>query len=58
MLQDYKPIQYDEIPHDFNQSTHFITQVAPVDKGDHIFIGVQVHELELEDDENIDEDIF
>jgi hypothetical protein len=39
-----KPIVWDEIPA-FDESTQYITQRAPVDEGDRIFIGVEVHDL-------------
>lgn len=48
MLQDYKPITYEQIP-DFDQQTHAVYQLGPVDRGEDIYIGIRVEELELED---------
>jgi hypothetical protein len=48
MLQDYKPITYEQIP-DFDQQTHAVYQLDPVDRGEDIYIGIRVEELELED---------
>jgi hypothetical protein len=39
-----KPIIYAEIP-DFNQEIQAVFQLAPVDMGDHIFIGVEVRDV-------------
>lgn len=53
--EGFKPIEYEKIPEDFDQTTHYITQDKPIDKGDYIFVGIDMHELEIEDDE-FDED--
>lgn len=55
MLQGYKFIIYENIPKDFNQTTHYVEQTKPIDKGDHIKIGIKINELDLEDEE-FDED--
>lgn len=55
ILPNYKPIEYGEIPKDFNQETHYITQKLPSDEGDYIFIGVDIHELILDDEEFIED---
>ena len=39
-----KPIVYAEIP-EFDQTTQAVFQVAPVDMGDYIFIGVEVRDV-------------
>lgn len=39
-----KPIIYAPIP-DFDQETQAVYQTEPVDKGDHIEIGVEVRDL-------------
>lgn len=50
-----KPVIYADVP-EFDQTTHYVIQTAPVDMGDHIFAGVEIRELEI-DDEPIDEDM-
>lgn len=44
---------YEDIPKDFDESTQYITQKKPDEKEDHIFIGIEIHELEV--DENAEE---
>lgn len=56
-LEGYKPIRYERIPDGFNQETHYVEQSNPTDEDDHIYVGIEVHELELEDDD-FDEDIL
>lgn len=56
-IEGYKPIYYAEIPEGFDQTTHYIIQTSPVDKKDYIFVGIETHELEIEDEE-FDEDVF
>lgn len=48
-LDGYKLVEYADIP-DFDQSAEYVSQVKPVDQGDHIFVGVEIHELENVDD--------
>ena len=43
-----KPIFYGEIP-EFNQETHGAFQLEPVEHYDHIFIGVEIRELEIDE---------
>lgn len=43
-----KPIEYAEIP-EFDQEFQAVFEKEPVDKGDHIFVGVEVREVELDD---------
>ena len=50
MLQDYKPIEYERLPIDFNQETHYVTQTKPVEEDNHIYIGIEIHELETKDE--------
>lgn len=59
-LDGFKPVVYAEIPADFDQTTQYVTQVAPVDKGDSIFVGIEVHELppDLNEGEGFDENIL
>lgn len=51
-LDGYKPVKYAEIPTDFDQTTHYIVQSAPVETEDNIFVGIELHELELAEDDN------
>jgi hypothetical protein len=44
-----KPIVWDEIPA-FDEATQYIIQRDPVDEGNRIFIGVEVHELPPQDE--------
>lgn len=50
-----KPVVYEDVPL-FDQTTHYVVQQPPVDAGNHIFMGVEVRELEI-DDEPMDEDM-
>lgn len=50
-------MKYAEIPEEFNQNTHFIKQSDPEEKKDEIFVGIEIHELEI-DEETDDEDAF
>lgn len=49
-LDGYKPVIFAEIA-DFDQSTQYIVQLDPVDNGDHIFIGNEIKQLELDNNE-------
>lgn len=40
-----KPIVYAEIPV-YDQLTQYVVQLDPVDMGDHIFVGVEVRDIE------------
>lgn len=51
MLQNYKPIEFAEVPEDFDQQTHYITQLDPIDEDGYIYIGIQLNELILDDEE-------
>ena len=58
MLKGYKPIEYEKIPEDFNQQTHYAIQKGYEDKGEYIFIGIEIKGLdidnkELEEDEHV-----
>ena len=50
-LPNYKPLEYEQIPEDFNQETHYATQAEPEEYEDYIFLGVEINELELDDEE-------
>lgn len=43
-----KLIKYAKIP-EFDQEFQAVFEKEPVDKGDHIFVGVEVREVELDD---------
>jgi len=45
-----KPVVYEDVPL-FDQETQYVIQQPPVDLGDHIYMGVEVRDLELDDDE-------
>ena len=50
-----KPYVYAPIPA-FDQASQAVFQLEPVDMGDHIFVGVEIRDLEL-DNEITDEDL-
>lgn len=56
--EGYKPLRYADIPESFDETTHFITQSEPVEKDEEIYVGIEIGELEIEDDEEYDEDVF
>jgi len=51
-----KPVVYEDVPL-FDQETQYVVQSPPVDLGDHIYMGVEVREME-QDDEQRDKDVF
>lgn len=50
MLYGYKPIEYQRIPEDFNQETHFITQGEATDEDDYIFVKIEMKELQIDEE--------
>lgn len=44
-----KPVVYEDVPV-FDQETHYVMQQPPVDAGNHIYMGVEVHEMEQVDE--------
>lgn len=42
-----KPVAYAEIP-GFDQTMHYVRQLPPVDANDHIYMGVEVLEMEAQ----------
>ena len=58
-IEGTKPVIYEGIPDNFDQTTHYATQKAPVEEDDRIFIGIKIHVLpdDLESEE-FDEDVF
>jgi len=43
---DAKPVVYEDVPL-FDQTIHYVVQQAPVDVGDHIFMGIEMREMEI-----------
>lgn len=54
-LEGYKSVEYAPIPEEFDQTTHYIIQTEPVDNGDHIFVGNEMHELLIDEGDNFEE---
>lgn len=54
-LDGYKLLRHEKIPESFNQESEYVIQCDPVEKDDYIFIGIEIHELEIEDEEFEDE---
>ncbi len=50
-----KLIKWDEIP-EYDQETQAVFEKAPVDKGDHIWVGMRIEEVEQDDAE--EDDLF
>lgn len=48
-LEGYKPIVYAPIPL-FDQLTQYVVQTDPIDNGDHIFVGVEVKDMQLDEE--------
>lgn len=46
-----KPIVYEDIP-EFDQETQVIYQLAPVEKDDCIFYGVEIVDVPIQEDED------
>lgn len=44
--EGYKPIEFEKIPKEFDESTQYIMQKEPEDKGDIILIGIEIHDLQ------------
>lgn len=40
-----KPVVYEDVPL-FDQETQYVVQCPPVDAGNHIFMGVEIREME------------
>ncbi len=45
-----KPLVCEDVPV-FDQETEYVIQLPPVDAGSHIYMGVEVHEMEQDEDE-------
>jgi len=46
-LYNYKPVVYAEIPV-FDQSTEFVVQSEPIDRGDDIFVGIEIRTMQVD----------
>jgi hypothetical protein len=49
-MAEIKPYVYAPIP-EFDQLTQYVSQMVPVDMGDHYFVGIEVHRVVQEDGE-------
>ena len=56
-IDGYKPITYEKLPDNFDQTTQYVVQLEPIENDERIYIGIEVRDLEIED-EDIDENIF
>ncbi len=45
-----KPIVYEDVP-DFDQELFYIVQQPPVDVGSHIFMGIEIKNVEISDED-------
>lgn len=45
---DAKPVVYEDVPL-FDQTKYYVVQAAPVDAGNHIYMGIEILELEHEE---------
>ena len=43
-----KEVRYAEIP-EYNQETQYVIEKEPVDMGDHIFVDLEVKDMEIDD---------
>ena len=50
-----KPVVYEDVPL-FDQTTSYVVQQPPVDAGNHIFMGIEIREMEIDD--TVDEFIY
>lgn len=57
--EGFKPVEYAEIP-EFNQTTHYVEQSAPMENKEYIFVGIEIKELpkDLNEGEEFDENVF
>ena len=46
---DAKPVIFGEIP-EFDQETEAVFQLPPVERDDHIYVGVEVRDVELDEE--------
>ena len=52
MTPGYKPIKYGDIPDDFYEESHYLTESEPVEHDDYIQINYVAKELEIDVDED------
>jgi hypothetical protein len=50
---DAKPVIFGEIP-EFDQQTQAVYQIGPIDRGDDIYMGVEVRLVELDEGEMVE----
>lgn len=55
-LAGYKPVEYKEIP-EFDQMTQAVYQGKVKDEGDFISVGVEIRDLEQDENDNYEEHI-
>lgn len=48
-----KPVVYEDVPL-FDQTRYYVVQQAPADAGNHIFMGIEMREMEIEENEFIE----
>ena len=48
-----KPVVYEDVPL-FDQTRYYVVQQAPVDAGDHIFMGIEMREMEIDESEFVE----
>ncbi len=48
-----KPVVYEDVP-EFDQELYYVVQQAPVDAGNHIFMGIEMCELTIDDSDDYD----
>ena len=53
-MAEIKPYIYAPIP-EFDQMTQYVTQMAPVDMGDHYFVGIEVRTASAVFDEGLED---
>lgn len=46
---------YEKVPIDFDQQAYYIVQREPEDKGDNIYLGIEIRELNIFDEDIEDE---
>ena len=44
-----KPYIYAPIP-EFDQLTQYVSQMAPIDMGDHYFVGIEIHGVVVDEE--------
>jgi len=52
-LDGYKPVVFQEIPA-FDQSTQYVEQADPIDRGEDIYFGVEVKTMQVDNFDNFE----